>query len=237
MPEPEKNTDLEGFGKKILSFFIKEAPEQPKPAAAPSTAPPQNPGPVMPTNVPEPQPQSQSGTVAAKFIEHFGSVLERTNLKGPDYFEFREILSNLSNLGLSEEKQFQAAWASFRAMAGPAAGDVSVLTTAAGQYVAALNKDREEFLKSVDTAIAEKVGGLQNEQKNLKAQNEELARQIQELQQRMKANDERLSQINGEVDEQSHKITQNKQAYEMTFDTFVEQIKADILKIQTHLKS
>ena len=52
----------------------------------------------------------------AKFAEHLANVLAQSNPPGPDYFEFRETLRSLNNLGLSEEKQFQAAWASFKAL-------------------------------------------------------------------------------------------------------------------------
>lgn len=174
------------------------------------------------------------GSIDTKFVDHFAAVLSKANLQGPDYFEFREILRNLSSLGLPEDKQFQAAWASFKAMAGTT--DPQTLTVAANQYLAALNTDRDSFLKSVESAIQDRVGGLQAEQKKLQADNDAIGKQIAELQQRLGKNNDRLAQIGGEVVEQSTKINQNKANFEATYTNFTEQIKADVAKIGSYLK-
>ena len=224
-----------------MGFFIKEDASAPQGNLA-GGAPAAGKGPSAPAG----QPVSSysppaTGSVAAgpgsidtKFVDHFAAVLGKANLPGPDYFEFREILRNLSTLGLPEDKQFQAAWASFKAMAGTA--DPQTLSTAANQYLAALTADRESFLKSVETAIQDRVGGLQAEQKKLQADNEAVGKQIAELQQRLGKNNDRLAQIGGEVVEQSTKINQNKANFEATYANFTDQIKADVSKIGSYLK-
>lgn len=240
------------FGDKLLSFFIKEdsggtqsnaarpvAPPnvQPGTNAIPSTLPVTNAGsPGVGTSVGSPAAATgaPAGAVDTKFVDHFAGVLSKANLQGPDYFEFREILKNLGNLGLSEDKQFQAAWASFKAMAGT--GDPGTLANAANQYLAALSTDRDAFLKSVEAAIQERVGGLQTEQQRLQADNATIAKQIAELQQRLSANNDRLANIGGEIIEQSGKINQNKANFEATYASFTDQIKADISKISAYLK-
>lgn len=244
MPESDQS-----IGRKILGFFIKEDETQSVTSAAgvPATGNPTasspTPGtsaavvPRPPVNAPaaSPAPISNSpGTVDPKFAQHFADVLAQNNPSGPDYFEFRETLRSLSNLGLTEDKQYQAAWASFKALAGTT--DVSTLTNTANQFVAALSKDRDAFGKSVEAATAERVGGLQNEQKRLQTENESLAKQLLAIQQQIDANTNRLMAINGEVAEQSAKITQNRQNYDVTFAHFTDQIKGDIAKITQHLK-
>ena len=239
MPEPDKS-----IGRKILSFFVKEedlsgtvstgtppvgasAPAAPRPSAnAPVAGPSGTPSAV--------QPVVPAGTVDQKFAEHFASVLAQNNPPGPDYFEFRETLRSLSTLGLSEDKQFQAAWASFKALGGVT--DAGVLSNTANGYIAALNKDRDGFGKSVEAALAERVGGLQNEQKRLETENDALAKQLVEIQKQIDANTNRLTAISGEITEQSGKITQNRQNYETTFAHFTNQIKEDISKMTQYLK-
>ncbi|GAB4040959.1 hypothetical protein [Spirosoma gilvum] len=230
MPESDKS-----IGSKILSFFIKEEDSGVATGTAPATGPasprpvptPSNPAPAAPTPVP-------AGSVDSKFAEHFATVLAQNNPPGPDYFEFREALRSLSSLGLPEDKQYQAAWASFKAMGGGT--DMTTLTNTANGYIAALNKDRDAFGKSVEAALAERVGGLQNEQKRLQTENDALAKQLVEIQKQIDANTARLTNIGGEITEQSGKITQNKQNYETTFAHFVDQIKGDIAKMTQYLK-
>ena len=237
MADPLPNTD-KSLGDKLLGFFIKEESNAPNvPTSRPVPNPAGSSGTTSPTVAPVQSANATGSAVGAidtKFVDHFAAVLGKANLQGPDYFEFREILRNLSNLGLPEEKQFQAAWASFKAMA--AVGDPAMLTTAANQYLAALGTDRDSFLKSVEMAVQERVGGLQTEQKKLLADNDAIAKQITELQQRATTNNDRLAKISGEVIDQSSKINQNRANFETTYATFTDQIKADVSKIATYLK-
>ena len=242
MPESDQS-----IGQKILGFFIKDDEAGPSAAGTVATGKPPvgttatgTPTAVVPrppatSPAPSPAPSgSVSGTIDPKFAQHFADVLAQNNPAGPDYFEFRETLRSLSNLGLTEDKQYQAAWASFKALAGTT--DVSTLTNTANQFVTALSKDRDAFGKSVEAATAERVGGLQNEQKRLQTDNEALAKQLLAIQQQIDANTGRLTAINGEIAEQSAKITQNKQNYDATFAHFTDQIKGDIAKITQYLK-
>ena len=219
--------DSDNLGHKILSFFIKEESLSGKPA--PASPAPVGSGPAPASGSPTP-----SGTVDAKFAEHFAGVLAKNNLPGPDYFEFRETLRSLASLELSEDQQYQAAWASFKALGG--ASDLGHLAGTANQYLAILGKDREAFGQSVEAAIAERVGGLQREQQQLQADTEALTRQLAEIQQKIAANTARLEAIGGEVAEQSGRLNQNRQNYEATYGHFTSQIRADLAKIAQYLK-
>ena len=219
-----------GIGKKILSFFIKESDEPAKaaPVAPPVASQPQpNAAPTV-TNV--------AGTmqIDRKFVEHFVDLLEKANLPGPDYFEYKQALKSMEGLGLGEEKQFQAAWASFKAMGGPK--DTTILKSSADQYLGILDKDRTSFLKDVEKAIKERVGALQDEQKKLEESNTAISQQIADLQKKIENNKNRLGQISGEVTEQSARINANKDSFELTYLSFVEQIKSDLNKINQYLK-
>jgi hypothetical protein len=219
--------DSDNLGHKILSFFIKEESLSGKPASTAAT-------PAGTSAAPAPNTPLPAGAVDAKFAEHFANVLAKNNLPGPDYFEFREALRSLSALGLGEDQQYQAAWASFKALGG--AADVTHLTGTANQYLAILGKDREAFGQSVEAAIAERVGGLQREQQQLQADTESLTRQLAEIQQKLAANQTRLAAIGGEVAEQSGKLNQNRQNYEVTYGHFTGQIRDDLAKITRYLK-
>lgn len=226
MPEPDN------LGHKILSFFIKDAEPSSPPPAAGHAAPTGQPG--AGAYQPSTPPPAASQAPDAKFSEHLANVLAQNNPPGPDYFEFSETLRSLAGLGLAEDKQFQAAWASFKAMGG--APEVATLTTTGQHYLAVLAADREAFGKSVAAAIAERVGGLQKEQQQLQADNEALARQLAETQQKLAANNDRLAAIGGEVTEQSGRLNQNRQHYETTYAHFTQKIKDNLLKITQYLR-
>jgi hypothetical protein len=220
------------WGKKLLSIFIEPETEQtqtiavPTPAAAGASQ-------VAIQQTVAVQNAAGTGMVDKKFVDHFVEVLEKSNLKGPDYFEYMQSLKSLSGLGLEEGKQHQAAWASFKAMSG--INNVSVLSTSAGQYVQMLAADRDAFLKDVDKAVEEKVGVLKTELQRLQNENEAAAKQIAELQQKITQHNEQIGKITGDIAEQSAKLTNNRNNYEITYASFVEQIKSDVEKIKQYL--
>lgn len=228
-----KMEEEKSFGRKLMSFFIEE-----------DTTHTQTQITTMPTKADlSPQVQVQqtiavqnasgTGMVDKKFVDHFVSLIENSNLKGPDYFEYMQALKSLSGLGLSEEKQYQAAWASFKAMGGIT--DINVLTSTANQYMSVLDNDHQGFLKDVEAAITEKVGGLKNALKSTQDENEAMAKQIIDLQARINGNNEKITKISTDISEQSAKITINKNNYEITYNSFVEQIKGDMAKIKQYL--
>lgn len=220
-----------GIGKKILSFFINDADAMPqKPAAAGPAPEPSKPAPA-PATVTN---AAGTGQIDKKFVEHFVSLLEKANLPGPDYFEYKQALQSMEGLGLGEEKQFQAAWASFKVMGG--AKDTTVLKTSADQYLGILSKDRDSFLKDVEKAIKERVGALQDEHKKLEETNAAYAQQIIDLQKKIDDNKNRLGQISGEVSEQTAKINTNKDSFEVTYVSFVDQIQSDLARINQYLQ-
>ena len=218
-----------GIGRKILSFFINESTEQQTPQAkAEASAPQAKQEAVKVSNV------AGTASIDRKFVDHFVELLEKANLPGPDYFEYKQALQSMEGLGLGEEKQFQAAWASFKAMGG--IKDTSILKTSADQYLGILDKDHASFLKDVDLAVKDRVGSLNDELKKLEENNTSFAKQIADLQSKIDANKNRLGQISGEISEQSAKINANKDSFEVTFNSFVEQIKSDLNKINQYLK-
>jgi methyl-accepting chemotaxis protein len=226
MPESEKS-----LGKKLLGFFIKE--EETK-AAQPTPTPASPPAQVTPPPVVSTINAAGTAEVDRKFVEHFVELLEKANLPGPDYFEFKQALKSMDGLGLSEEKQYQASWASFRAMSG-GVKDTTLLTSSAAQYVSVLDRDRGSFLKDVEKAISDRVGSLNQELNRLQEDNKNFAKQIVELQEKINANNDRLEKINGDIQEQSAKINDNRDSYDITYHSMVEQINSDVAKIKKYL--
>ncbi len=232
MAETEKS-----LGRKILGFFINEpeskqpepvsAAEKSKEMAASANQPIAAARPIVPPNV-------GTGGVDRKFVDHFADLLEKANLPGPDYFEFKQALKSMEGLGLNEEKQFQASWASFKAMAA-GVKDTSVLTTSADHYGNVLNKDRENFLKDVEKTIDDRIGSLMQESKKLQEDTKTYAQQIMDLQNKIDASNDRLEKINDEVEEQTEKINTNRDSFDLTYQSMVDQINADIEKIKRYL--
>ncbi len=232
MAETEKS-----LGRKLLGFFIKD-PEEKQPDPVLTTekqkeTPPSTDRPVANT-IPVVPPTVRTGEVDRKFVDHFAELLEKANLPGPDYFEFKQALKSMEGLGLNEEKQFQASWASFKAMAAGVT-DTSVLTSSANHYGNVLNKDRENFLKDVEKANDDRIGSLKQESKKLQEDTKTYAQHIMDLKKKIDASNDRLEKINDEIEEQTDKINTNRDSFDLTYQSMVDQINADVEKIGRYL--
>lgn len=217
------------FGKRFVSFFVNEelieTSQQSKPAVKQTTT---GSSITEPVAVPE-----STGVVDKKFVEHFNALMEKANQPGPDYYEFMQAVKNMSNLGLPEEKVYQAAWASYKAMGGNA--DPKALAASAVQYVQVLEEDKKAFAQTVETAIDKKVNTLKQELQRMEEENKAAAEQILTLQEQITHNKEKAAQINGEISEQSIKINNNRSNYEVTHTGFTASIQNDINKISSYL--
>ena len=109
MAEQEKS-----LGRKILSLFIVDDSEHTTTTTTTTSDPATGQKTVQVQQTVAVQNASGTGVVDKKFVDHFVEVIEKSNLKGPDYFEYMQALKSMAGLGLSEDKLFQAAWASCR---------------------------------------------------------------------------------------------------------------------------
>ena len=125
-----------------------------------------------------PNTAATAGVVDQKFVEHFSTLLESQNIPGPDYMEFSNALEEMRELGLPEDKMFQATWKSFGALG---VKDSTLLLTTAQKYIDILNKDKEKFIASVNDKVSNEVGALQTRATEIEARNKMIAQQIADL--------------------------------------------------------
>lgn len=227
MEEEKKGWLSKAFGQ-IIEITPDEKPTQPKNPAVAPVATVNSMANVSFT----PNTVATAGVVDPKFVEHFSTLLESQNIPGPDYMEFSNALEEMRELGLPEDKMFQATWKSFGALG---VKDSTLLVTTAQKYVDILNKDKENFLSSVKDKINSEVGTLQTRATELEARNKMIAQQIADLQMEVNKNNDESAAISGKIAEQTVKITTNKNNYEVTHVEVVKKIQNDVIKINQYI--
>lgn len=172
-----------------------------------------------------------------KFLKHFEELIKNNNLPGLDYLEFMDILNKMSAnpiLNLQEDQKFATAWITFSSVG--ATTDKNVLINTAQHYLDILNKDKETFLGIVNTEITNTVGSLQNRVKTIEERNIKAQEEIVKLQQEIANNNAEKSNLHIQITEQTTKTTSKQNEYVSTYNQIIEQIKSDIMKIQTYIK-
>ncbi len=191
-----------------------------------------------------PLPQAVAGTKEqpdASFIKYFEDELVKSNLPGPDYFEFRQQLiktqQKMADKGVAApEVVLQAVLTSFEAQ------DISSvkLVEAARYYKDVLNQKNEDFLKG---ATAEKNNQLQKRQAVLQGHEENIKKiqqQLQQLEQQKKQLEESMSREKTQQDvnktlgqEGIEKIEKASRLIALAHDYMQAAIDTDIKRLQT----
>jgi hypothetical protein len=152
---------------------------------------------------------AQQGTsnkiqVDPSFVKFFEDELKKSNLPGPDYFEFRQLLiktqQKMTSKGLTApEVVLQAVLTSFEAQDIPPAK----LIEAAIHYKDVLKNKSQDFLKG---AAAEKNNQLQKRQAVLQAHNEA----ILNIEQQLKQLEQQRKQLQENIDKEKTQMEINK---------------------------
>lgn len=190
---------------------------------------------------------SSQQTTAAKvqidpsFIKFFEDELAKSNLPGPDYFEFRQLLlktqQKMATKGMTApEVVLQAVLTSFEAQDIPR----SKLIDAAKHYKDVLKKKSEDFIKGAET---EKNNQLQKRQTVLQSHNDtiqKIQQQLQQLEQQRKLLEETMNKekTQMEVDktlgkEGIEKIERAERLIAVAHDYMQSTIDADIRQLQS----
>jgi hypothetical protein len=229
------------LGKIGSLFWESDTPKQaaaPKPAAKPA-APVETHGTALgPVVVPAAVPIRTANPIAipGQVDEAMAKILEdailEANIPGFDYIEFRDVLANMSTLGLPEPKMFQAAFAS----AQIAKVTKTQLLEAIDFYLKVITAKSKEFEDYVAGLRATEVSGKDQEIADLETQIEDDAAKIQELtaaigERRQKQDAIRMGKAQADLD-----INNKTAAFEATKAVIVGKLNSDRSKIDTYIQ-
>ena len=158
-----------------------------------------------------------------RFLGHFDQLLSEANIPGPDYYEFSRMIGAMQGIP-DEGARYSAAFAGLQVQGL----DKQRLLTTAGEYLRILTTDADQFQRTVDTALQEKVHGKETEA-------EEKASRIQALSQEILQLQQQISALQDEIRANKDKLTSGSSAYTAESQRRQQQIKNDIDKINQYI--
>jgi hypothetical protein len=199
------------IGKKILSAFLdigeetKQSHADPRPADA-------APVPVATTTV--------APATEQRFAGYFDKLFGDANIPGPDYYEFARMIGAMQAIP-DERARYAAAFAGLQVQGL----DKEKLLSTANEYLRVLATDADQFRKTVDTALQEKVH-------RRSAEAEEKSRRIQALSQEILELQQQIGVLEKEVAEAKEKLGVSSSGYAAESERRRQQILTDIEKIK-----
>ncbi len=164
-------------------------------------------------------------------LEFLAQAIERNNLPGFDYFEFKRAVVQLKDMNLDEPTAYKSA---FTTAATLGLTKEKLLETAA-YYRDLVEKEQTQFSAALETQNTTKVAGRQTEVARLRDQIERHKAEIERLQAEMAAYQSQVEQAESAAKADAEKLEKAKDAFEKTNKAVLLAIDKDVELIHKHL--
>ena len=166
-----------------------------------------------------------------KSVNFLTQALEKNNLPGFDYIEFKQSIGNLVNLGMDEATMFKSAYATAITVG---LTKEKLLDTAA-HYKKILTKEKSDFDAAVQKQVEQKVRTKQMEVEKLRKQIEAYQAKIKELEAKVATDQSTVDQSGDLIEAELAKIENTQNGFDTTLRALMNEIDRDILNIQQYL--
>lgn len=166
-------------------------------STTPKTSAPKTVKPLPSVNSVKNSPASTSTTtsLSKEFDSYFDEFFKEANFPGPDYYEFMQAIKELESEAMEEKAKFVSVFMGFKVQGVTKQN----LIDAGKKYIALVEQQKADFKVDVQSKINGDVAQKQNKADALKAENEKIEQQMQELADRKNQNAEALKALKSEI--------------------------------------
>ena len=167
----------------------------------------------------------------SKSVEFLVNALEKNNLPGFDYLEFKQSLAALAKLDMDESTAFQSAFATAATMG---LTKPKLLETAQ-HYQIILKKEQAQFEMAMKNQIAQKIDGKRQEVEKLKGQIAKHQEKIEQLQMQIAKFQTTIDGADAQISATQARIEGTRESFEHAHRSIMNQIQKDIDNINNYL--
>ncbi len=225
--------------KNLKSLFIVEEteedkkPSDPKPKDANKTAPQQpTADSTTPPPLPTTDPTAVAGAVDAKIVEKLLQAIEKNNLEGFDYLEYKKSLKALEKMPMDEATKYRSAFATASTMGVT----LEKLLKTTDFYLGILNTENEQFVGAFKTQFNDKVSGREREIAQFQEIIKEKSAQIEKLTAEITKHQTQITELKTKLEESNQKINKTQNDFKSSYEHLKNQLEEDKLKMQKYLK-
>ena len=181
---------------------------------------------IEPHNIPK------SGKPDPKFIDILLKAVEKDNLEGFDYLEYKSSLQSLSGMDMDEETRYKSSLA----MAQTMGATPEKLIKTAKHYIATLNKEKGKFQDALKAQKAKQVTGKEADINQIAKGIEGKKKKIAELQKEIEKDTKRMETMKDGINKAAAKVQKTSDNFHYAFNVVSGQILTDIEKMEKYLK-
>ncbi len=166
-----------------------------------------------------------------KSVDFLTKALDKNNLPGFDYIEFKQSLDALSKLNIDEATAFKSAFAT----ASTVGLTKNKLLETASHYKNVLANEKSQFDTALQKQIDQKIAGKEQEVSKLKEQIVKHQEKIKQLQEQVAKFQNTIDGADEQINIAREKIDMTREAFEHTHQSILNQIERDIENINKYL--
>lgn len=173
-----------------------------------------------------------SGKPDAKFVDILLKAVEKNNMEGFDYLEYKSSLQSLSGMDMDEATRYKSSLA----MAKTMGASPDKLISTAKQYIDTLNKEKTKFQQALKAQRTKQVTGKEATIKKMALSIDSKKKRILELQKEIEADTKKMEASKAGINQAAAKVQKTSDSFHYAFDIVTGQIIADIDKMKRYLK-
>lgn len=158
-------------------------------------------------------------------------ALEKNNIDGFDYLEFRASLDGLEALNMDESTRYQSAFVTASTMGLTR----DKLLKTAKFYRNVVVKERDKFDKALEQQKTKGVAKLENDIAKLKQAIKAKEEQIKKLQADIEKHETKTTEIQEKIDTNDEKLQATQEGFERAYEKILAHIDSDISNIETYV--
>ncbi len=164
-------------------------------------------------------------------MESLLQALERENLPGFDYLEFKQALARLQEMDMEENVAFKSTFATASTMGLTK----EKLVKTAKHYQQVLAKEKKNFDSALQKQRKDRIDGKLREVELLKKKVTEYKAKIGQLEAQIEKSEKTIAEADSKIQEASDNINAVQERFEKTLQALLNQIDKDIEDINTYL--
>lgn len=169
--------------------------------------------------------------IDSRSLEFIVNAIEKNNLPGFDYFEFKRAVAQLSEMKLDEATAYKSAFTT----AATLGITKEKLIETAGYYRTVVEKEKEAFSNALENQTHTKVAARQQEASRLRDQIERHKAEIARLQDEIASYLNQADQAEAALKQESQKLEKSKTAFEKAHQSVLLAIDRDLEGMHKHL--
>jgi len=179
----------------------------------------------------EPSSTPQSGKPDPKFVDILLKAVEKSNLGGFDYLEYKSSLQSLSGMDMDEMTRYKSSLA----MASTMGATKEKLIETAKHYLKTLEGEKGKFQDALKAQRAKQVTGKESSVQKIEQGIEAKQKKIAELQQQIEMDKQKMQEMKKNIQKAAAKVQNTNDNFHYAYNMVSGQILNDIEKMNEYL--